>query len=71
MKTKYMVSIPKARQIGNNWALTLINEAHQAGIREVVEWIDEYSRMTYERDKGEVAFNHVQWHTKLKEWGIE
>ena len=43
----------------------------QAGIREVVGWIDEYSRMTYERDKGEVTFNHVQWHTKLKEWGIE
>ena len=46
-------------------------EIYQAGIRKVVEWIDEHSRMTYERGEGEVAFNHVQWHTQLKEWGIK
>jgi hypothetical protein len=38
--------------------------------KKVVEWIDEHSRMTYEHGKGEVAFNHVNWHTRLKEWGL-
>uniref|UniRef100_A0A6M3LB61 Uncharacterized protein n=1 Tax=viral metagenome TaxID=1070528 RepID=A0A6M3LB61_9ZZZZ len=43
---------------------------YMAGVKEVVDWIDEHSRMSYERDEGEVAFSHVQWHTKLKEWGL-
>jgi len=46
-------------------------EGKKLGIKEVVEWIEEYSRMSYEHGKGEIAFNHVNWHTKLKEWGIE
>ena len=42
----------------------------KAGVQEVVEWIEEHQRMTYEYGKGEVAFNHINWHTKLKEWGL-
>ena len=43
----------------------------KAGIKEVVKWIGKYSSTSYEHGKGEIAFNHVNWHTKLKEWGIE
>jgi len=43
----------------------------KTGIREVVEWIEEHQMMTYERGVGEVAFNHIIWHTKLKEWGVK
>ena len=48
----------------------LLLEQRQAGRKEVVEWVEEYGRMSYESGKGEVAFNHVQWHSKLKEWGL-
>ena len=42
----------------------------EAGRLEVIEWILEYGRTIYDHNHGEVAFNHVAWHTKLKEWGI-
>ncbi len=35
----------------------------KAGIREVVEWIEEH--------KMHLNHNHRQWKAKLKEWGIE
>ena len=46
-------------------------EGKKLGIKEVVKWIGEYSSTSYEHGKGEVVFNHVNWHTKLKEWGVE
>ena len=59
------------------------NEGYKAGIKEVVDWINEHTNMPLEadfriffsrNDKGELVIgNHIdtkQWLTQLKEWGI-
>ena len=73
MEAKDML-IPRPIMEGDNAYERRVRQtkiSFKAGLEEVVGWIDEHSRMTYEHGKGEIAFNHVEWHTKLKEWGIE
>ena len=40
-------------------------------IKEVIAWINEHSETSYEHGRGEVVFNHVDWHTFLRENGLE
>ena len=44
---------------------------YQAGIKEVVKWINKHSRNTYIRAYGERTFGEIEWQAKLKEWGAE
>jgi hypothetical protein len=39
------------------------NAGKQAGIKEVVDYVNDYIPMTYRRDK--------YWQAKIKEWGIK
>jgi hypothetical protein len=46
--------------------------SYKAGIKEVVDWINNNSRKTPNPLIGRInEYNVEQWQTKLKEWGIE
>lgn len=70
---------PRGKEI-----MALIEQARQAGIRQVVEWIREHTNMPIESDfiiftdrnvEGELVIgNHIevrQWQDQCKSWGIE
>ena len=46
-------------------------EAEQAGVRKVVEWIDEYKLFALVPNPQEYVINALDWQARLKEWGIE
>ena len=51
---------------------TLIQQAKKAGIKEVVEWIQEYSHLHYGSNQEELLFMPKNnWQFKLREWGIK
>jgi hypothetical protein len=48
-------------------------EGHRDGLKEVIEWINQYCENIYSndtRDTYNLAISKKEWSKKIKEWGI-
>ena len=48
----------------------LLETAHRAGIKEVVEWVESHSHKMNTNMYG-ISLERAEWQAQLKEWGIK